>query len=409
MKAKTKVQIRTSAGLVDAPCFHQWKQHIGGMDFEFAMHIAAGHPKGFVAPLAISELETGFDTKSTIRHPKTGAPLTSSNVQGMKAGEVKKVAQAALHNLIHKRIGAGRFLQAMLGAQMQLSKIDLSKYAVGGTGTETFRDQEALDKLRGGLAQPGVATMTGTATPEQVAILDQMFGTCQVCNGSKVVSTTDVDHEGNHIEITCPACIPKAIELPETPVAKMAGGVGFRSDAAMTPGDPAAEEYIPSPEEAAAAMADAEQMNRNLAKYGTIDSPPTTASDWGSPSEEEWYEGLEPANKLEYLRSKLAERQAYSKELSAKATKADYDRIDDIDNECRDLEEKLKALEASITGMADDSLNTLKASRDALQQRADQHGTMTGDTTEQDYEALAGEIADLDDKISDLEGTPCSK
>ena len=133
-----------------------------------------------------------------------------------------------------------------------------------------------------------------------------------------------------------------------------------------------------------------------------------TQPNWGSPTEEEWYEGLEPANKLDYLRSKLAERQAYSKALSAKATKTDYDRIDDIDNECREIEEKLKALEASITGMADDSLNTLKASRDALQQRADQHGTMTGDTTEQDYEALAGEIADLDDKIADLEGKPCS-
>lgn len=284
MKAKTKVQIRTSAGLVDAPCFHQWKQHIGGMDFEFAMHIAAGHPKGFVAPLAISELETGFDTKSTIRHPKTGAPLTSSNVQGMKAGEVKKVAQAALHNLIHKRIGAGRFLQAMLGAQMQLSKIDLSKYAVGGTGTETFRDQEALDKLRGGLAQPGVATMTGTATPEQVAILDQMFGTCQVCNGSKVVSTTDVDHEGNHIEITCPACIPKAIELTET-------------------------------------------------------------------------------------------------------------KVGDIPRHAPELTEA--------------DLPLLRHQRDQLQLLADQHGTMTGDTTEQDYEVLTEEIEELDQHIANLECKPC--
>lgn len=401
MKSTSKVQVRTPAGLVDAPCFYQWKQHIGGMDFEFALHIAAGHPKGFVAPLAISELETGFDTKASIRHPKTGAPLSSSNIQGLKSNEVKAAAKAALHNLIHKRIGAGRFLQAMLGAQMQISKVDLSKYEVKGEGTETFRNTEALDKLRG-LGTPGTATFSTTATPEQVAILDQMFGACEVCNGSKVVSTTDKDHEGNNIEITCPACIPKAIELPETPVSQM-GGVGYRFDVAMTPGDPAADQYIPSPEEAAAATEDALRMNDNMRKFGTIDVP-----DWGSPTEEEWYEGLEPANKLEYLRSKLAERQAYSKQLTATATKADYDRIDDIDNECNEIEAKIKALEESITGMVDDSLNTLKASRDALQQRADQHGTMTGDTTEQDYEALSGEIADLNDKIADLEGKPCS-
>lgn len=284
MKAKTKVQVRTSAGLVDAPCFHQWKRHIGGMDFEFAMHIAAGHAKGFVAPLAISELETGFDTKATIYHPKTGAPLTSANIQGLKSNEVKAAAQAALHNLIHKRIGAGRFLQAMLGAQMQLSKIDLGKYAVSGTGTETFRDQEALDKLRGGLAQPGVATMTGTATPEQVAVLQRMFGTCEVCNGSKVVSTTDVDHEGNHIEITCPACIPKAIELTET-------------------------------------------------------------------------------------------------------------KVGDIPRHAPELTEA--------------DLPLLRHQRDQLQLLADQHGTMTGDTTEQDYEVLTEEIEELDQHIANLECKPC--
>ena len=338
MKAKTKVQVRTSAGLVDAPCFHQWKRHIGGMDFEFAMHIAAGHAKGFVAPLAISELETGFDTKATIYHPKTGAPLTSANIQGLKSSEVKAAAQAALHNLIHKRIGAGRFLQAMLGAQMQLSKIDLGKYAVSGTGTETVRDQEALDKLRGGLAQPGVATMTGTATPEQVAVLQRMFGTCEVCNGSKVVSTTDVDHEGNHIEITCPACIPKAIELTETKVSDMAVGIHMEPYAAATDTD---DQYIPSPEEAAAALEDADTMNKNMAKYGTIDAP---AGDL-----------LHPDTVL---------------------TEAD--------------------------------LPSLRHQRDQLQILADQHGTMTGDTTEQDYEALAGEIADLDDKIANLEGEPCS-
>lgn len=401
MKAKSKVQVRTPAGLVDAPCFHQWKQNIGGMEFEFALHIASGHPKGFVAPLAISELETGFDTKAVITHPVSRVPLTSSNIQGLKAAQIKSVAHAALHNLIHRRVGAGRFLQAMLGAQMQISKVDLSKYeakdnatlagtaTISGDGTVTYRNTEALDKLHG-MGTPGTATLTGTATPEQVAILDQMFGTCEVCNGSKVVSTTDKDHEGNNIEITCPACIPKAIQLVETKVGDMAVGFHLEPNAAVVDTD---DQYIPSPEDAAAALEDAATMNDNMRKYGTIDVP-----DWGNPTEEEWYEGLEPANKLEYLRSKLAERQAYSKQLTATATKADYDRIDDIDNECNEIEAKIKEL----------NLADLKRQRDALQGQADQHGTMTGDTTEQDYEALAGEIADLDDKIADLEGKPCS-
>lgn len=285
MKAQSKVDIRTPAGLVQAPCFHQWKQSVGGLDFEFALHIAAGHPKGFVAPLAISELETGFDTKAQIRHPKTGAPLTSANIQGLKSNEVKAVAQAALHNLIHKRIGAGRFLQAMLGAQMQINKVDLSKYGVKGECTETYRNTEELDKLRG-LGTPGTATFSATATPEQVAILDQMFGGCEVCNGSKVVSTTDKDHDGNNIEITCPACIPKAIQLTETPVSELKFNV----------------------------------------------PPPLTEAD----------------------------------------------------------------------------LPSLRHQRDQLQILADQHGTMTGDTTEQDYEVLTEEIADLDCMIQALEGKPCS-
>lgn len=327
MKAKSKVQVRTSAGMVEAPCFHQWKQTIGGMEFEFALHIAAGHPKGFVAPLAISELETGFDTKAVITHPVTRVPLTSSNIQGLKPAQIKSVAHAALHNLIHRRVGAGRFLQAMLGAQMQLNKIDLGKYEEGGSATLA------------GLAKPGTATISGKATPEQAAVLtkliDGVMGVCDVCQGSKVVSTTDKDHEGNNIEITCPACIPKAIELPETPVSQM-GGVGYRFDVAMTPGDPAADQYIPSPEEAAAALEDAATMNDNMAKHGTIDAP--------KPVGEE-------------------------------------------------LEMKIKYLKGKLEGMRD---------------RAAQHGTMTGDTTEQDYEALAGDITDLEDQIADLEGEPCS-
>lgn len=306
MKAKTKVDVRTSVGLVQAPCFCQWTQHIGGMDFEFALHVAAGHTKGLVAPLAISELGTGFDTKAVVRHPKSGAPLTTANVQGLTSGDVKSVAKSALHNLIHKRVGAGRFLQAMLGAQMQLSKIDLGKYEYKG-------------ELGGpaGLATPATATISGTieVTERNDALLDKLLGTpqCLTCDDHRVVTTTDKDHEGNNIETACPACIPKAVD----------------------------DEYIPSPEEYAQAMADAETMNDNMAKYGTIDAP---AGDL-----------LHPDVVL---------------------TEAD--------------------------------LPSLRHQREQLQLQIDQHGTMTGDTTDRDYEEATEQLAELDNMIQALERKPCA-
>jgi len=337
MKAKEKVQIRTLGGLADAPCFHQWKHSVGGIEFSFALHTAAGIHKGLDKPLAISELGTGFDVKAVLLHPNSRNPLTENSVKTMPSAQVKKIARAALYTLINKKVGPYRFLQAMVGAQMQVAKVDLSKYEVQGTGTETYRNTEALDKLRG-MGTPGTATFSTTATMEQRVILDQVIEghaePCAACEGTKVLTTTNLDHDGQPIEIACTECVPKGI-----------GGVGFRFDAAMTPGHPAAEQYLPTPEEAAATIADAEQINRNLAKYGTIDSPPTAVGDWASPTEEEWYESLDPENKLEYLRQKLAELQAASKTLSAKATKADYDRIDDIDSECRHIEAKIKELE----------------------------------------------------------------
>jgi len=272
MKAQSVVQVRTLAGLVDAPCYHQWKQNIGGMDLEFALHIEAGHAKGFNAPLAISELSTGFDTKANIRH--AGNRLTTSNVVTLQSGVVKKIAHAALYHLVHRKVGVGNFLSAMLGAQMQISKIDLGKYEVSGTMTETYRNTEALDKLRG-MGTPGTATFSATATPEQVALLDQMFGVCAACEGTKVLTTTDKDHEGQPIEVACTECAPKAIELPETKVGEM-------------------------------------------------------------------------------MAEQLRERRSH------------------------------------------------------LQERADQHGTMTGDTGEGEYDEICEEIDDLTQKIADLEGTPCS-
>lgn len=326
MKAQTKVQVRTTAGLVDAPCYHQWKQNIAGMDFEFALHVAAGYAKGFVTPLAISELGTGYDIKATLTHPVSRAPLSTANIQGLKAAQVKGVAHAALHNLLHKKVGAGLFMRSLLGAQMQIAKVDLSQYEVKG-------DVPALVQH--------TITGEGKVTFENSALL-----------------------------------------------------AGLREPAIAN----VTMDYTPSAEEAAAAIADAEQINRNLAKYGTIDSPPTTASDWGSPTEEEWYEGLEPENKLEYLTSKLEQLVKDSRELTKRATKADYDRIDDMDSDIRDIEAKIKAL----------TLDGLKLRLDALNDQAAQHGTMTGDLTDDQYEDLSYNICSLEKEIADLEGKPCS-
>lgn len=212
MKAKSKVQVRTLGGMVDAPCFHQWKQTVGGVEFEFALHIAAGHAKGFEAPLAISELRTGADVKAVMMHPNSRNPLTTNSAAAMKSGDVKKIARAALHRLL-KKVGHMNFLQAVLGAEMRAANIDLSKYAVS--------DTDDMPEGKGGLATPGVATISGTmeVTYENSALLKALRDpSCKTCGDSRVLVTTDNDHEGNPIEIACTECIPKAIEVPETKV-----------------------------------------------------------------------------------------------------------------------------------------------------------------------------------------------
>lgn len=61
------------------------------------------------------------------------------------------------------------------------------------------------------------------------------------------------------------------------------------------------------------------------------------------------------------------------------------------------------------TVLTEADLPSLRHQRDQLQLQIDQHGTMTGDTTNQDYEDLTGELAELDNKIYELENPPCSK
>lgn len=63
-----------------------------------------------------------------------------------------------------------------------------------------------------------------------------------------------------------------------------------------------------------------------------------------------------------------------------------------------------KAIELAETPVSE-MLASLKARLDALNDVAAQHGTMTGDTTEQDYEDLAYNICDLEMQIAELEKT----
>lgn len=290
MKTKGKVQIRSLGGLVDAPLYYKWEQEILGAKLQFALHAAAGHAKGFQAPLAISELGTGFDVQAVLLHPNSRHPLTTNSVAGLTSTAVKKIARAAIHHLIYRRVGAMMFLDSIVGAQMQVAKIE------AGPTYEGHPDQ---------------------LPPNKVPMVLPSSPSCLACEDTKVLTTTDKDHEGQPIEVACTECIP--------------GG----------------EEYIPSPEEAATAMADADQMNRNLAKYGTIDSPPTTAADWASPTEEEWFETLNTEQKLAHLVHKRDQTLESLKTYQTRGVaKSEYDRIDQLDDELVALNQQIAELGA---------------------------------------------------------------
>lgn len=145
------------------------------------------------------------------------------------------------------------------------------------------------------------------------------------------------------------------------------------------------EAYVPSPEEAAAALADADKMNHNMRTFGTIDAPScdvclgskvvcTTDKDHeGQPIEAECPNCVTKSAGFKPCTSKMS----------------------------------IQLPETSVHDMQ--KLQSLWERRRPLQEQADQHGTMTGDTTEQDYEDLTEELADIDKQIHDLENPPCSK
>lgn len=216
-----KIKVMTTKGELEVEALHVWSQQILGAQFTFALHPAGVVARGFDVPLAISELSTGFDTKAVLLHPKNRTVLSMHSARSMPNKELKSRARAALHGLL-KRVGEGRFVKAALGARIQIevAKVQpiegrLEKFEIAGQDLTSF-------------FMPGAARLAPA---------------CEVCQDSKVVSTTEVDHEGNNIETTCPACIPKAIELPETPVSEFIG-IASRDPVLMLDIDAPSEESM---------------------------------------------------------------------------------------------------------------------------------------------------------------------
>lgn len=184
MKTKGKVQIRSLGGLVDAPLYYKWEQEILGAKLQFALHAAAGHAKGFQAPLAISELGTGFDVQAVLLHPNSRNPLTTNSVAALTSTAVKKIARAAIHHLVYRRVGAMMFLDSIVGAQMKVAKIE---------GMDMDKVKQAYEELK---------------------VVLPSSPSCLACEDTKVLTTTDKDHEGQPIEVACTECIPAPLEAP---------------------------------------------------------------------------------------------------------------------------------------------------------------------------------------------------
>lgn len=320
---------------VDVVTFARWKKKIAGIEFDFALHLLPSFKVGLPNKLWISELGTGFNTLVVVKHPVTGQHMTDVWADKLGQGYVVKLAKAALHNRL-KECGDSAFVDGLVRAEILLSKQQRERARREQKFDCDFCEDTRMQAESGpeGALLAVACKMCAdqpvkpSPTQEEERLSHNILEAgelrvieCDTCMDSKVVSTTDKDHEGNNIEISCPVCVEKNGGLKS-------GGVGFRFDIPMTPGDPSAEEYTPSPEEVAAALEDAGTMASNMAKYGTIDAPTL---------------------------EKLWERRNY------------------------------------------------------LQERTDQHSTMTGDTTEQEYETLTEELADIDKQIHDLENPPCSK
>lgn len=315
---------------VDVVTFARWKKQIAGIEFSFALHLLPSFKVGMPNKLWISEVGTGFNTLVVVKHPVSGQHMTDAMALKFSQGFVVKLAKSALHNTLN-RCGDSAFVNGLVRAEMLL----LAKQQY----------QRETDHA----AQVNCEACEDTGFQAEKGPEGELRAVeCQVCLDSKVVSTTDTDHEGQPIEARCPECVEKNGGL-KGGTFQVSGTLTetYRNQAALDKLVSAdfgklESEYVPSPQEIAQAEADADAMNQNMAKYGTIDAP---------------------AGDLLHHDTEL--------------TEADLPR--------------------------------LRQRRDEVQIRMDQHGTMTGDTSEQGYESLSDELDELNQHIANLEDSPCSK
>lgn len=99
---------------------------------------------------------------------------------------------------------------------------DRRRYGDDGTIVDDWKALKTIQ--RAALAQPSPVQAEGfPELLESVRQMDAMLkaksvqADCIYCQGSKVVSTTDTDHNGDHIEMACPKCTEQAEAEAERP------------------------------------------------------------------------------------------------------------------------------------------------------------------------------------------------
>ncbi len=308
---------------VDVVTFARWKKKIAGIEFSFALHLLPSFKVGLPNKLWISELGTGFNTLVVVKHPVSGQHMTDVMADKLGQSYVVRLAKSALHNRL-KECGDSAFVDGLVRAEMLLAK------------QQRQREQE-------------------------LEHASQVPYRCEVCEDSGVQAEQGAD--GGLLAVACKSC--------------------------------GAEPYIPSPEEYAATLADAEKMNHNMRTFGTIDAPScdvclgskvvcTTDTDHeGQPIEASCPECVEKNGGLK----------GGTFQISGTLTETYRN---------QELLDKLRELTEA-------DLPRLRQRRDEVQSRMDQHGTMTGDTSDQGYESLSDELDELNQHIANLEDSPCSK
>lgn len=121
MKRIDDVQLMSAKGPKPVITYDRWTKKIGDLNFEFALH-ADPQQTHLYKDLLISELTSGAETGTVIRHPKTGARLTEAAFKNLSPRQIRSAARSALHNHLDK-IGPVSFIQAVLRAQIQGAKI----------------------------------------------------------------------------------------------------------------------------------------------------------------------------------------------------------------------------------------------------------------------------------------------